>query len=223
MVHGRVLKPHKFNKRAHICTWLCLAVYLHLGYRKLASGPGTWIARRYNGEGAYSVANLRTPDGALVLADDYEDADGERILNFSQAQRAARGPQAARGAGGYTVAHAMEDYFQFLAADGRSNNSIYDSRRRDEIQIRPTLGKLKVAGLTPERLRRWRDELAKAPVRLRTREGDVQKYREVDTDDGQRARRASANRTWTVLRAALNHAYHEGKTESDAAWRKVKP
>ena len=198
---------------------------LHLGYRKLTSGPGTWIARRYNGEGGYRVDNLRTADGALVLADDYEEADGERILNFSQAQRAARGPREARGAGGYAIADAMDDYLRFLSADGRSTNSIYDVRRRDEIHIRPTLGKLKVAALTAERLRRWRDDLAKAPVRLRTREGEVQKYRAPadNTDNVQRARRASANRTWTVLRAALNHAYHEGKTESDAAWRKVKP
>jgi hypothetical protein len=36
---------------------------LHLGYRKLASGPGTWIARRYSGEGAYPVENLRMADG----------------------------------------------------------------------------------------------------------------------------------------------------------------
>jgi integrase len=171
----------------------------------------------------YAVENLRTPDGALVLADDYEDSDGERVLNFSQAQRAARGPRAARS-GGYTVADAMADYFKFLTADGRSKNSIYDSQRRDVIHIRPALGKLKVAALTPERLRRWRDELAKAPVRLRTRAGETQQYREVaDTEDAQRARRASANRTWTVLRAALNHAYHDGRAESDAAWRKVKP
>ena len=34
---------------------------------------------------------------------------------------------------------------------------------------------------------------------------------------------ASANRTWTVLRALLNHAFREGKAESDLAWRKVKP
>src|SRR5262249_30811613 len=33
----------------------------------------------------------------------------------------------------------------------------------------------------------------------------------------------SANRTWTILRAALNHAFHDGKIESDIAWRKVKP
>lgn len=38
-----------------------------------------------------------------------------------------------------------------------------------------------------------------------------------------RARRSSANRTWTILRAALNHAFQNGKAASDLAWRKVKP
>src|SRR5262249_61132161 len=60
---------------------------LHLGYRKLTSGPGTWLARRYSGDGRYIVENLRTGDGALVLADDYQDSDHGRILNFAEAQR----------------------------------------------------------------------------------------------------------------------------------------
>jgi integrase len=38
-----------------------------------------------------------------------------------------------------------------------------------------------------------------------------------------RARRATANRTLTVLKAALNHAFHEGHVASDEAWRKVRP
>ncbi len=41
--------------------------------------------------------------------------------------------------------------------------------------------------------------------------------------DAVRARRATANRTLTVLKAALNHAYHEGRVSTDEAWRKVKP
>ena len=38
-----------------------------------------------------------------------------------------------------------------------------------------------------------------------------------------RRRRSSANRVLTILKAALNHAFHDGKVASDAAWRKVKP
>jgi integrase len=196
---------------------------LHLGYRKLASGPGTWIARRYTTGVGYATNNLRMADGALILADDYDNADGERVLTFAQAQQMARGPRPVRTAGGYTVADALDDYFRSLEGEGRSAHSLYDTRRRDQIHIRPALGKLKVAALTTDRLRRWRDGLAKDSARLRTRQGQEQKFRETDGDDAQRARRASANRTWTILRAALNHAYHDGKTETDSAWRKVKP
>src|SRR5215467_8420546 len=78
---------------------------LHLGYRKLASGPGTWLRRRYIGDGRYVTENLRTAEGALILADDYQDSDRERVLNFAEAQQAARGPRGQRrSAGAYTVA-----------------------------------------------------------------------------------------------------------------------
>ena len=195
---------------------------LHLGYRKLTSGPGTWLARRYTGDGRYSTENLRTPEGAVVLADDFEDTDGERILNFAQAQRAARGPH--RRSGAYTVSDAMDDYLRFLESDGRSPHSVRDSRYRIEALIRPQLGTVKITALTTDRLRRWRDELAKAPPRLRTRNGARQKHRQAATgEDDKRARRASTNRVWTTLRAALNHAFNEGRTDSDHAWRKMKP
>lgn len=196
---------------------------LHLGYRKLASGPGTWIARRYTGDGAYTVSNLRTADGELVIADDYAEADGERVLSFAQAQQRARGGRQAR-AGAYTVADAMDDYFRFLEGDGRSKHSIYDARCRHEVFIRSELGKVKVAALTTDRLRRWRDKLVTTAPRVRTGRGESQKYRDLSNDDdARRARRASANRTWTVLRAALNHAFNDEKCDSDIAWRKVKP
>src|SRR5271170_1871499 len=41
--------------------------------------------------------------------------------------------------------------------------------------------------------------------------------------DAVRARRSTANRVLTILKAALNHAFHEGRIGSDEAWRKVKP
>ena len=56
----------------------------HLGYRKLANGPGTWIVRRYRGAGKYSVKNLTTADGALVIADDYSEPDDVGVLSFGQ-------------------------------------------------------------------------------------------------------------------------------------------
>ena len=199
---------------------------LHVGYRKLASGPGTWIVRRYSGNGAYAVQNLRTPEGGLVVADDYSEADGATVLDFAQAQERAkaRRPNTPERIGPYAVSDAMDDYFNFLESDGRSKHSIADAQGRDKGLIRPKLGNVKLATLTAERLRRWRDELVKTAPRLRTSAGEEQKYRGLPkTEDAQRARRATANRTWTILRAALNHAFNEGKIESDLAWRKVRP
>jgi integrase len=63
---------------------------LHLGFRKLPSGPGTWVMRRYLGDGAYSTENLRTPAGEITIADDFGDADGARTLTFGQAQDRVR-------------------------------------------------------------------------------------------------------------------------------------
>jgi integrase len=50
-------------------------------------------------------------------------------------------------------------------------------------------------------------------------------FRELDKTDHEaiRRRRASANRTLTVLKAALNRAWREGKIASDDPWRRVEP
>jgi integrase len=200
---------------------------LHLGYRKLAGGPSTWIVRRYSGAGAYAVENLRTADGALVIADDYSEADGHTVLSFGQAQERAKTQRPATGkhAGPYTVAQAMDAYFEFLESEGRSAPAIADARYRDRAFIRPKLGELGLVSLTADRLRQWRDGLAKSAPRLRTRAGEKQKHRNIgDDEEARRSRRASVNRTWTTLRAALNHAFHHtDKIDSDKAWKKVKP
>ena len=71
---------------------------------------------------------------------------------------------------------------------------------------------------------KWHRGLVKTAPRLRTKSGDDQQYRAVcDDKDSGRRRQASANRVFTILKAALNHAFHDGMVPSDVAWRKVKP
>ena len=213
-------------KAAHKPYFRLIEPGLHLGYRKLASGPGTWLARRYNGDGKYTVENLRTPDGAVIIADDYSEADDHTVLSFGQAQERAKRQQRAAGkpSGPYMVSDAMDAYLAWLESEGRSAAAIADARYRDRAFIRLRLGEVQVASLTADRLRQWRDALAKTAARLRTRAGEKQKHRDLANDEeARRSRRASANRTWTTLRAALNHAFHTDKVDSDKAWRKVKP
>jgi integrase len=195
---------------------------LHLGYRKPLSGAGKWLARLYRGNDRYTLETLAT-------ADDYSDADGVAILSYKQAQQRARERLVSRAhgeagvTGPFRVADAMDQYFEFLESEGRSQDAIRDARYRDRAFIRPKLGDDEVTSLTADKLRKWRDGLATSAPRLRTKPGEKQKHKDVDGDEGRRARRASVNRTWTVLRAALNRAFETDKVESDKAWRKVKP
>jgi integrase len=209
-------------KKRHKPYYRLIAPGLHLGYRKVATGAGTWISRRYSGKGAgYSTENLRSADGVLVVADDYDAADGVRVLSFEQAQKKASGARRSKSEP-LTVNDALDAYVRMLEGEGRSRYSIRDTVYRFNAFVRPQLGKVAVAALTTERLRNWRDDIAKVPARLRTRNGDAQRHHTI-RDDADRKRRASTNRLWAILRAALNLAFHDGRVEHDTAWRKVRP
>jgi integrase len=86
---------------------------------------------------------------------------------------------------------------------------------------------VELAKLSTKRIRDWHTGLATAPKLVRTGR-IVKKSREsraIDPKDADavRARRATANRTLTVLKAALNHSFNDGRIATDEAWRKVKP
>jgi integrase len=189
---------------------------LHIGYRKPRTGAGKLLARIYVGNGAYCLH-------MLGIADDLSDADGKVILNFKQGQAAARKLLVERAGGVGTVADAVDAYIRFLEADGRSPQAIQRARYNDLAFIRPALGSTKLAALTTEQLNRWCADLAKRPARIRTKAGAPQRYRHADDPDSRRARRVTAKRIWTTLRAALQHAFDHDKVESDRVWRKVKP
>lgn len=191
---------------------------VHLGYRRRANAAGTWLVRAFTGT-AYRADRLG-------IADDRSDADGVTVLDYWQAvdlvrnRISERGRVLAESVRRVTVDDALDSYLRTTEGEGRSIN---DSRCRIDALVRPALGKFKLDELTPDQLRRWRDALAKSPPRLRTKNGEKQKYRDVTDDDGKRARRASANRVWAILARALNQAFHDGKVASDHAWRLVRP
>jgi integrase len=193
---------------------------LHLGYRRLRAGAGTWVARYYVGEQSYELESIG-------IADDVSDADGVAVLTFWQAQTKARermvgrAHSAAGKAGPLTVADVMDSYLEFLET---SRKSAADARYWDRAFIRPQLGDIEVAALTADRLRQWLVELAKMPARTRTRAGESQRHRPLGCDDeSKRRRQSAANRILTVLKACLNRAWREKKVTSNAEWARVEP
>ena len=181
------------------------------------------------------MARFRSEGGGYLktvvgMADDVLDADGVSVLTFSQAQDKARkwfadqvGLQAGAGTrrGGYRVRDAMEDYRAWFTIHRRGLsqlNYVIDGH------IIPELGHLDTNKLAPARIRTFHEKLASTPVRLRTRAGEEQRYREAPQTEGEwRQRKASANKILNMLKAALNRTYDEGKIARDDAWRRVKP
>lgn len=201
--------------------WHAIKRGVHLGYRKLSGKAGTWWVRRYIGNRSYQLE----PVGA---ADDFNDADGAAILDFWQAQERASTIMVGHAQAGtrapLTVRKAVEAYVEWLESNRRTAS---DARYRARAFIYPEFGDLEVNSLMKTRIEKWLADMASAPARLRTKTGKDQKYRKPPSDEeAVRRRRSTANRTLTVLRAALNRAWknsEETGVVSDSAWRKVEP
>ena len=107
--------------------------------------------------------------------------------------------------------------------------SASDTRSRADALILPTLGDIPCADLSKEQIDGWLNAVAKSPARIRSKrsaEGAVerQRFKEAPQDDeGRRKRRATANRTLTIFKAALNRGWRDKTIASDEAWRRVEP
>src|SRR5262249_4936232 len=204
-------------------SWRGLEKGFALGYRRRGKG-GTWLARRRPADGGYVEHKIGT-------SDDLQDADGVAILDYGQAQKAARTWWRAElrreeghdtREGPFTVRDAIDDYLR--AYEQRGGKAVYDARRAAETHILPALGTALAAKLTVKRIEDWHRGLATKPALARSKPGLKPNQRKADKSaDGVRKRRATANRILTVLKAALNHAWKSGHVASDDAWRRVKP
>jgi len=201
-----------------------IAKGLRLGYYRGAIA-GSWIARHYRGNGIYTTE-------AIGAADDTLEADGVTILDYWQAQEQAkrwadRQRQIAEGrlhGGPYTVANAVKDYLGEVAAE-KSPAAVQGAKYVFDAWILPELGSIQIEKLTTDRLNRWRNKIATQPKRVRSKRiASEPATREIaDDDDARRARKATANRILTMLKAALNRAFQADRVSSDSAWRRVRP
>jgi integrase len=158
-----------------------------LGYRRNRTA-GSWVARFADGRGGNRTK-------VIGVADDYENADGNRVLDFWQAQERTRA--LARGDSGTVssrpvrVSEALDTY----EADLRTRGGDIGNVSRVKAHLTPELRGTLVASLVAGDLRRWRDSLTKSLAS------------------------STVNRTCTVLKAALNLAAdHDERIANRRAW-----
>ena len=113
-----------------------------------------------------------------------------------------------------------------LSFQAKGKKSVYATQRAIDVHVLPSLGTIETSRLRKSQITRWRDQLASSDKMVRTKRiAAKQATKAVDRGDADamRARRSTANRILTVLKAILNHAWHEGVISTDAEWRSVKP
>jgi integrase len=211
-------------------------------YRPASKAAGSWVAKWRDAEtGARKQVTLGT-------ADDLADGDETKVLTWAQANAKARewfevaSHEAILLAGGqlprkgpYTVAQALDDYFK--DAERRGVKGVDRDKQRSAVWIERELGALDVAKLTRERIENWMQKMAEAPPRRREgkqgpkppkkakpgAESEPVKAPQPPTEDQKRARKDSANRVLTTLKAALNHALDRNRVKHGEAWQAVAP
>lgn len=219
-----------------------------IGYRWLPDGA-KWVLRRYKGGGKYEFHTLgmaddrADADGLTVLSYRQAQDKGRTVhLELTAAEQRGTLPAAdpADTPATYTVRAAIDDYLADQRRRGK--RSVGDALTRANALILPVLGDVALIQLTTRQLRAWRDSVAAAPPRRRqkaNRPDSTEPSRpshkaakaaamppapyDPTDEETMRRRRASANRTWTILRAALNHAYLDKGIGTPETWRAVKP
>ena len=170
-------KPHCFTT---------IAPGIALGYRR-GKDRNAWVLRASDGKGGNWLKNLPG------IPDDHEEANGESVLTFWQAQDKAR--VLARGTvetgKPISVAEALSDY----ADDLRTRGGLTGNVSRVRHHLPPALAAKPVSLLEAKELKRWRDGLDMKP--------------------------ASVNRTTRQLKAALNLAQRLDPTRitNTHAWK----
>jgi len=177
---------------------------LYLGYRKGKRG-GIWSGRKWTGE--------KYEKWPIGLADDVVAADDVDVFSFIQADNRIRlGPSGDSDKRIVTVNDVMSYYMTQQRAEARSAKETQYSVDR---HITDSIGKTKLAKLSADAIRHWRDNLVDVSMATKERSGDATEQR--------RKRQATANRILTILKAALNFAEGQGKYNGPAPWKLVKP
>ena len=138
--------------------WKLIDMGFHLGYRKHKDGGGSWIARARSEGKKYQACQIGK-------ADDFQDADGVAILNFSQAQEKARAwyetlkrQQLGSGSAKLTVNEVLDQYLDYLQTHGKSAERAEYSMNA---YIRPVFGDILVSKLTSKQISDWQKKLRK--------------------------------------------------------------
>lgn len=174
--------------------WQTLQKGAAVGFRKLESGDGTWIARWRNDENKQkyrALGNFEEFDGAAKAARAW-------VENCEQ----GASPQVT------TVKEACEAYIESLKAEGRKDTAKDAEGRFNRLVYPDPIGKIQLDKLKTSHLTKWTN-------------AQIDDDDEADDEDVRRSK-DSANRNTATIKAALNLALKNRLVATDSGWKTVK-
>lgn len=179
--------------------WSRVSDGLAVGYRRLAVGTGTWIARRRSESGGQQYRSLGTLDD-VAEAKKLDEA-------VKQAKAWGEGVDAGASHKAVTVEEACKAYVE-RQKHHKSKASSADAKGRfTRLVYGKPIGAMPLDKLRTTTVKAWLDAMLDD-------DGD---------EEDLRRSKDSANRNLNTLKAALNLALTDRLVANDAGWRTVKP
>lgn len=171
--------------------WSRLAQGTYVGFRKLATGEGTWIARWRDEDGKQHYRRL----GHFETF----DAAAKAAVRWAEQNEQGASPTVT------TVEAACVAYVAALRAGGRKATAEDAEGRFRRLVYGTRFGRIELDRLKSDAVERWRD--AQLP--------------EDEDGETQRKARDTINRNLATLKAALNRALKSRLVATDAGWKTV--
>lgn len=174
--------------------WERIKSGLYVGYRKLESGDGTWVARRRMDDAKqkyHALGHFNDYDDALRAVSEWAASLDQGVKEFDK-----------------TVEDACREYVKHQKAEkGKASSDDADGRFARLVYGKP-IGKIMLAKLQTTDVRKWLH---------------AQVVEDEDDLDAGRRSKDSANRNLASLKAALNLALKDRLVATDAGWKTVTP
>lgn len=165
-----------------------------VGFRKLESGDGTWIARWRDENGKQKYRAL----GNLEQFDDAAKAARAWVASCEQ----GASPKVT------TVKEACEAYVDALKAEGRADTAKDAKGRFSRLIYEAPIGKQPLDKIRTSHIQKWMND-------------QIENDEEADDEDIRRTK-DSANRNLSAFKAALNLALRNRLVATDAGWKTVR-
>lgn len=205
---------------------------VHLGYRRLEAGNGSWTVKRLLGR---TEAGGQYDTQVFAEADDFSEANGASVLDYYQAVAKAGGElSAVQRRREYGVHDAVRDYVRYLDVQKKSAR---DAELKLTAYLVEHFGNKLLSDLKPSHFDKWvawalghqprgpakpKPPMKRGPYKTKGAAKSKPEPVEVSAEERQRRKRSSINRVINYVKACLTRAYLDGYVATDEAWRRLR-